>query len=273
MNWRAAIPNALTLGNLACGVLALVILILDGGSSVIPGPGWHALEGMPSPFSWLPNERVVVIYLLVIAAILDLLDGWAARLLKVDGALGAQLDSLADLVSFGLVPALFLLKPISEESLLASLPMPGGYPSGNPLIANLALVGIVAYTLAAAFRLARFNVSQAPSIAFVGLPSPASGLLLLGLGATYMLASNPMANPTPWVALTTVALALAMVSRWPFLSFKGSMTHKLALVGVFVTGALVAWLSDWQPWSVLATLVLYAVVSRALIRPIATPTA
>jgi CDP-diacylglycerol--serine O-phosphatidyltransferase len=262
MNWRAAIPNALTLGNLACGVLAIAIIILHSSSG--SSPGWHVVDTY-SAVEFLSSDRFFVLVLLLLAAVFDLLDGWVARMLKVDSALGAQLDSLADLVSFGVVPAIYLLRPLHDTAVNAVSASPYVY---DPLMLNLALTMIIAYPLAAAFRLARFNISNSSSNFFIGLPSPASGLLLLGLGLTLAFSPSALGHSLEWITLTILALALAMVSRWPFLSFKGSTRERLALVAVFATGALVAWLTDWQPWVVLATLALYAVVSRVLITPV-----
>lgn len=255
MNWRAAIPNALTLGNLACGVLALLAL------SVFRVSDTEAIGGI-----------TVACILVGVAALFDVLDGAVARLLRTSSALGAQLDSLADVVSFGVVPTVMMLCVVHAGWTLGLSML--FIESAWPIYLLL-----TAPALATAYRLARFNIQhQSSSLTyFEGLPSPASGMLL---AACCIMAVN--VTPAKLLYNTEIygmpvvlgfMCALAMVSRWPFLSFKGSMTHKLALVGVFATGALVAWLSGFQPWSVLATLVLYAVVSRVLIRPIATPTA
>jgi len=81
------IPNLFTLGNLTCGVLAILSIFND--------------------------ELETAVYLVILAAILDFFDGFLARLLKVSGELGKQLDSLADLVTFGVAPS-FMLYASSE---------------------------------------------------------------------------------------------------------------------------------------------------------------
>ncbi len=273
MSWRAAIPNALTLGNLACGVLAIIAL------------------------SRYKQDALMIYYsggLILLGALFDFFDGMVARLLRVRSPLGAQLDSLADVVTFGVAPALLLATAYFD--ILSML-----FDKEEPNVWLGALM-VLPLPLAAAFRLARFNTQgDSGNKHFEGLPSPAAGILatvqaycfmLIGL-ALYISACSlnkqtPDGKPivsesetAAWLyrvyllvgltALTTFALALAMVSRWPFLSFKGSAREKLALVAVFASGALVAWLTDFQPWVVLATLALYALVSRLLIRPTPAP--
>lgn len=263
MNWRAAIPNALTLGNLACGFCAMIIFFYQG--NLIGGytiyPPLSAVPNSPDDSHVFEVFRQVPWVLILLAAVFDLFDGMAARALGIQSTLGAQLDSLADIVSFGVAPAFLLYARLGSSMVSQGL---------QDFSLILSLVAVICLPLAAAYRLARFNVEPSASHAhFEGLPTPAAGLIVVSVA--YMVVGDMYLSALPYQTITGVIVALAMVSRWPFLSFKGSMTHQLALVGVFATGALVAWLSDYQPWSVLATLVLYAVVSRALIRPIATP--
>jgi CDP-diacylglycerol--serine O-phosphatidyltransferase len=286
MNWRAAIPNALTLGNLACGVLAIFVL---------------------SRYSKDFTYCYFSLGFICLGAMFDLLDGAVARSLKVESSLRTQLDSLADIVTFGVAPA-FLLAT-------AYLGILGTLFEKEPSIWLGALM-VLPLPLAAAFRLARFNVQgKSDKTYFEGLPSPAAGMLAtaqaysfawIGMAlylnkcyAEHLRQKEPELSADgveskvsapiqqelqvpfdneawlneinimivlTWV--TTFLLALAMVSRWPFLSIKGSTREKLTLVAVFATGASLAWLTDFQPWVVLATLALYAVVSRVLITPV-----
>jgi CDP-diacylglycerol--serine O-phosphatidyltransferase len=270
MNWRAAIPNALTLGNLACGVLAIMLELAFRSSSVeLP----NQVSISFTPFDWLFRSQFRPWMLIPLAALFDVLDGAVARWLRSESKMGVQLDSLADLVSFGVAPAVLLMKPLLESSKLMGLPIPGELLPSNPIFSHVALVCLVAVSIASAFRLARFNLSEGPTTDhFEGLPTPASGLLLVTLlGLLLKDESAPVlmsGSVTLLIATTSALLALAMVSRWPFLSFKGSTKEKLALVAVFAAGVLLAWLTEWQPWVVLATLALYAVVSRVLIPPV-----
>lgn len=132
------IPNFLTSCNLACGTLG--ILYLFTGDGVYP----IAL------FVWL-------------AALFDFFDGFVARLLHVKSAIGKELDSLADMVSFGLLPALFLYHLI--------------YTQGAHAFALPALL----IAIFSALRLAKFNIDETQTDSFRGLPTPANAIFVTGL--------------------------------------------------------------------------------------------
>lgn len=135
MRIRSYIPNTLTCCNLLCGCLGIV----------------QVLEGN---LLWGP-------YLIWLAAIFDFFDGFAARLLKVSSPIGAELDSLADMVTFGVLPSLMLFKMLSSPSLPVWVPY-------------LALVVAVF----SALRLAKFNVDTRQTSSFIGVPTPANALLI-----------------------------------------------------------------------------------------------
>ena len=146
------IPNFLTLLNLACGSLAMVF--------VMKGQ-WQVAAG-----------------LLLAAAVLDFSDGGVARLLKAQSELGKQLDSLADMVSFGLLPAFFIYKILEQQ-----LPVDGGGLIPPPWLVYAPLVLVPAL---AALRLGRFNLAEGGGDFFEGLPTPAHALFWAGLYAQYM---------------------------------------------------------------------------------------
>jgi CDP-diacylglycerol--serine O-phosphatidyltransferase len=110
--------------------------------------------------------------MIFLAAIFDFLDGFSARMLKAYSPLGAQLDSLADVVSFGVAPAFILFELIKNSH---------GLP--NIVWGNVNLLPFVALIvpLFTALRLAKFNIDTRQTESFIGLPSPASGLLLASL--------------------------------------------------------------------------------------------
>ena len=160
---RSFLPMALTCGNLAAGFVAL--------SLVTQGLFAHAAA------------------LVALAATLDLLDGAAARLCSTEGELGSNLDSLADVVSFGAVPALALYL-----STLQGLPYAG-------------LAVCTGFLICGATRLARFPLVKREDC-YLGLPIPPAGLALALIAAT----GTP---PAPALA-ATLALGALMVSRIPF---------------------------------------------------------
>lgn len=143
-----SIPNLLTLGNLACGCLAIVF----------------AFQG----------NLVWAAYLVGIAAVLDFLDGFAARALKQFSPIGKELDSLADMVTFGVVPAVVMFILIlgncrsSPEALFSQHALRWAFPAF-----------IIA--LFSALRLAKFNVDTRQSVSFIGVPTPANAILICSL--------------------------------------------------------------------------------------------
>ena len=156
--------------------------------------------------------------MVIAAAFLDFWDGFAARMLKVKSEIGAQLDSLADLVSFGVLPA-FLIYDLfmfsaSDEYWARQYHTGGAYSWG---------LLIFVYVLAAALRLAKFNVSTDQTTSFKGLPSPAAGLFLSSYALLYSFGTfnNPFANPwldsyiTNCVVLLVAAISLAIFMVLP----------------------------------------------------------
>ena len=148
---KSWIPNTLSLGNLALGFLSILWAL-------------NAVYGQD-----YDNTRLFFIsgLLILVAAIFDGFDGTVARWLNVETQMGEQLDSLADLATFGLAPAVLIysmfLNNVIWETSLFSLPIG-------------AIISVI-YPLSAAFRLARFNVGH-DSDSFVGLPSPIAGTFI-----------------------------------------------------------------------------------------------
>ncbi|MEO0403495.1 MAG: CDP-alcohol phosphatidyltransferase family protein [Bacteroidota bacterium] len=136
------IPNILTLGNAACGFLALFFIFN---------------EGKVSTACWL----------MLLAAVFDVFDGLVARALKVDGDLGTQLDSLADVISFGVAPSALLWLLLEFAN---ALPI---FKFGIPML----MVGM------SVLRLARFNLDTEQTYHFKGLPTPANALFWMGMAS------------------------------------------------------------------------------------------
>lgn len=176
---RAAIPNAITLGNLLLGCIGLSFA------------AWGNLHG-----------AALCIFG---AAVLDFLDGFAARLLKAQSAIGKDLDSLADVVSFGVLPAFILFQ------LAASLP---GVAYTEYFVFIIAL--------ASALRLARFNHDTRQTDGFIGLPTPANALLLAALVLWLTTAGAscvPLLNK--WHLFSAaVLLSYLLLSPIPMMAFK-----------------------------------------------------
>lgn len=153
------IPNAITCGNLLCGCLAIV----------------KAFEG----------NLVWAAYLVGIAAVLDFFDGFAARMLKVSSPIGKDLDSLADMVTFGVVPgvmmykiALFCQQPYVEEATIGFKINEGAWEQIIPLFSFVV-------TIFSAIRLAKFNNDTRQSDSFIGVPTPAIAIFISSLILVY----------------------------------------------------------------------------------------
>ncbi len=138
---KALIPNLITLLNLFSGTIAVIF----------------AVEG----------ALTMAAFFVLLGIFFDFFDGFLARKLNVASALGLQLDSLADMVTSGLVPGLIMFQLISQ-SLTGS----------EPYVDLLPYMGLL-ITLGSAYRLANFNISTEQKNYFIGLPTPANALLVL----------------------------------------------------------------------------------------------
>ncbi|MEP0366796.1 MAG: CDP-diacylglycerol--serine O-phosphatidyltransferase [Cyclobacteriaceae bacterium] len=166
------IPNLITCLNLLVGVLGCI--------SIVKGDLWNA------------------IYFVLIAALFDFFDGFAARLLNVKSNIGKQLDSLADMISFGLLPALYMQGTIATSDL-------------SPL--TLSYLGILIAPFSA-IRLAKFNVDTRQENQFLGLPTPANAIMITSL--TFI----PYTIPGWGLLIITLASCLLMVADIPMIALK-----------------------------------------------------
>lgn len=180
------LPNSITLFNLFCGCAALV----------------HILFG----------EFIAAFWFLFAAGLADYADGFVARLLKVDSPMGKELDSLADMVSFGVVPGAIFYKLLSvawaadyEQAVL--------YP---------ALIGFLV-SVFSGLRLAKFNLDTRQTEGFIGLNTPSCtmftvGLMLIFKYDTFGL-SSLVTNPI-FLVVAIVCLSYLLIAELPMFSFK-----------------------------------------------------
>ncbi len=139
-----------------------------------------------------------------IAAIFDFFDGFAARLVKVSSELGKQLDSLADMVSFGALPGFFIYSLLAKET-------------ENELIPFLGILIIIF----SALRLAKFNIDTRQSEVFIGLPTPANAIFITSL--VYLNEMNLFSSwllTLPSLITTTVVFSLLLVAEIKLMSLK-----------------------------------------------------
>ncbi|RAI98417.1 CDP-diacylglycerol--serine O-phosphatidyltransferase [Chitinophaga skermanii] len=200
------LPNILTLGNLFCGALA-IIFVLYAPETLTEYNGNDYKVISPAPVYWAS-------ILVVLAGVFDLFDGMVARWLKVSSPLGKELDSLADVVSFGVVPGMILFRLLRS----AYMQMPDVF---DVSLVNLAPALLV--PCFAAYRLAVFNLDTRQSENFIGMPTPAVGLMVASFPLIMLYDSFGMAHylQNIWVLYGIIAvLCYLMVSPHPMISMK-----------------------------------------------------
>ena len=162
------IPNLFTLLNLVFGCLAIVFILQNGITITVSSDGTQLLD--------IPEKIWMASLFIGLAAVVDFLDGFVARLFKASSEMGKQLDSLADLVSFGVAPGMILY-----QFLRLSL----AQEDGGVDISFIWLLPAFILPVAAAWRLARFNLDTEQSFSFKGLPVPAAGIFVAALPLIY----------------------------------------------------------------------------------------
>ena len=200
------IPNLFTLLNLCMGCIAIVFT-LQTGETILNQQGLAWKIYLPEKIWWAS----ICIF---IAAVIDFLDGFVARLLKSTSEMGKQLDSLSDVVSFGVAPGLILFQ-LLRISFAAE-------PDGLDTPMYWMLPALL-LPMAAAWRLARFNLDSKDTGHFVGLPVPAAGLLIAVL--PLLMLYNPfdvqLVIINKWFLYTLIgAISWLMVSELPLLNLK-----------------------------------------------------
>ncbi len=230
------IPNALTSCNLLLGAVGVYL----------------AVNGRPD----------LTALCILLAAVFDFFDGFAARALKAYSAIGKDLDSLADLISFGLAPAAVFSSLIHFQitgkwrSVFFSLDVMGQVLVLLPFI----------LTVFAALRLAKFNNDTRQTESFIGLTTTATGMFTVSLVYILYSANDQMLNSTsPWMVLVLVAIFSAlMVSEIPMFSLKfksfGWKGNEHRYVLLLISVAALFWLRIGALSVIIPIYVLYSVV-------------
>jgi CDP-diacylglycerol--serine O-phosphatidyltransferase len=187
---RRNIPNAITCGNLLCGCLAIV----------------QAFEG----------DLVWAAYLVGIAAILDFFDGFTARLLHVTSPIGKDLDSLADMVTFGVVPGVVMFQLLKVSTLLIV---------NQPIWLYMPYVAFL-IPVFSGIRLAKFNNDARQAESFIGVNTPANSMLICSLPLIIGTGEQSQSSLAtfilnPYLLITiTVIMSFLLISELPIFSFK-----------------------------------------------------
>lgn len=191
------------------------------------------------------QKPLVAVLCVAIGMLADFLDGAVARLLKVSSELGKQLDSLADMVSFGLVPGVILYYLLSQNT-------------------NFGILGFTV-TLFSALRLGKFNLDTRQSDSFIGLPTPACTIFIVGLLLLFELNRFGIAH---WIAqpallvLVILLLSYLLIAELPLFSLKFKSLHWKGneIRFIFVAVALLLLLS-LQELGLVLTIILYVLIS------------
>ncbi|MHC5073298.1 MAG: CDP-alcohol phosphatidyltransferase family protein [Planctomycetota bacterium] len=205
------LPSLVTLMNGACGFAAIVFAAKAGSGSTVP------YQNLPASYFSLAG------YMILLAMVADMLDGRLARISQSTSSFGGQLDSLCDMISFGVAPAFLMLKILEYKINFT------GVTAVETLIERLIWLTAAAYICCAAIRLARFNVEneedESAHMSFVGLPSPAAAGVIVSIvifhqdtlrellnegSAFYIFCESILIYALP---LWTLGMAVLMVSR------------------------------------------------------------
>jgi CDP-diacylglycerol---serine O-phosphatidyltransferase len=230
------IPNLFTLLNLFFGCIA-VICILQNGITII-----YSAEG--TQYADIPERIWLAPLFIALAAVADFLDGFLARLLKQNSPLGRELDSLADVVSFGVAPGLIIYQFLRLSFM--------GQENGAD-VSMIWLLPALILPCAAAYRLAVFNLDSSQSRSFKGVPVPAVGLMIASFPLIYWTRnSNWILGPllNKWILYAVVILlSYLMVSRIPILSMKFSGKNDPQLIPriiLVLLAAVAVFLLQWM---------------------------
>jgi CDP-diacylglycerol---serine O-phosphatidyltransferase len=201
------IPNIFTLINLLFGCIAIV-LILQTGESIV------SIDQAGAMYLNFPEKIWQGSLFIFGSAIVDFFDGFFARMLKANSEKGKQLDSLCDVVSFGVAPGMILYQLLRM-----------GYAQNeNGLdVSIFALIPAFIFSMAVAWRLAKFNISTNQTYSFRGVPSPAAGLFVasfpLIIWHEYFQVQALFINP--WFLYAVIVIcSYLMVSNHTFLALK-----------------------------------------------------
>ncbi len=202
------IPNLLTLCNLSCGALGII----------------RCLAGSPTEAA----------YLIVLATIFDFFDGFSARMLKVTSPIGKELDSLADCVTFGVLPSIIMYTLMTNAL------------STTQLSAKWALLGLIMASFAA-FRLAKFNTDTRQSEQFIGVPTPANALLIAsfpliiaheGYLAEYLQIFHILAAITLTMSYLMIAELPLLALKFKTFDWKSNYSRYVLIIGALLCLAI-----------------------------------
>lgn len=232
MTIKKQVPNTITLLNLFCGCIAMVFA--------------------------LKNDFEMAFYFVSLGIFLDFFDGFFARLFQVSSPLGLQLDSLADMVTSGVVPGIVMYQMMGSSS---------GFPKLDWIVEPFPFVGFL-ITLGSCYRLANFNIDTRQTDSFIGLPTPANALFILSLPLVLrdldsFFVLELLTNPFVLIGITLLSVYMLNAEIPLFsLKIKQMSLKKNALQFSFLLSSLVL-LVVFQYAGIPLVIVLYVLLSVA----------
>ncbi|MEO8962915.1 MAG: CDP-alcohol phosphatidyltransferase family protein [Ginsengibacter sp.] len=232
------IPNIFTLLNLFFGCMAIVFALQTNTVIIYINDQFNSSFNIPEKLSWAA-------ICILIAAVIDFLDGFVARLLKATSDMGKQLDSLCDVVSFGVAPSVVLYQLLKFSFAREE----------NGLEVSIAwLVPSFILACAAAYRLAKFNLDTDQQFSFKGVPVPAVGILIasfpLILHFNYINSINALIVNKWFLYVTILLLSYLMVSNHRMMSlkfadytFKENWQKIILLIVAIVAALFLQWIA------------------------------
>ena len=229
------IPNLFTLLNLIFGCLAIIYILQNGISIQYNSEGSQYID--------IPEKIWMASLFIAIAAVVDFLDGFVARLFNASSEMGKQLDSLADLVTFGVAPSMIMYQ---------FLRMSFAREEHGINISILWLAPALLIAGAGAYRLARFNLDTTQAYGFKGVPIPAAGLLIASFPVIYWNTGSEILIDimlNKWVLyLFIIVISGLMISKLPLMALKfkdSSVKSNLPKIILVVFSLLAIVLFQW----------------------------
>lgn len=232
------IPNIFTLFNLVFGCMAIVFALQTNTVIIYINDQFNSSFNIPEKLSWAA-------ICILIAAVIDFLDGFVARIVKATSEMGKQLDSLSDVVSFGVAPSMILYQLLKFSFAREE----------NGLEVSIAwLVPSFILACAAAYRLAKFNLDTDQQFSFKGVPVPAVGILIasfpLILHFNYINSINALIVNKWFLYATILLVSYLMVSNHRMMSlkfadytFKGNWQKIILLIVAIVAALFLQWIA------------------------------
>ena len=248
------IPNIFTLLNLLFGCCAIVFALQTEQITIVQA------DDSSTSFS-VPERLYYAAICIAIAAFIDFLDGFLARLLHACGEMGKQLDSLSDIVSFGVAPAVILFQFLRLSYMQQQ----------NGLEINIAwLLPAFLFACAGAYRLARFNIDTTQTYGFKGVPIPAAGLVVASLPLIafynyYDGAVNALIFNRWFLYAIILVLSYLMISTLPIMGLKFkdyTLQNNFPKLILLLIAVAAAFLFKWM--AVPVVFIAYIILSLAL---------